>query len=263
MPNLSTLDLCTNNLNFGLGYIVTAVKKQSIVCLKLRNNNIDGRRASKVLYDLVNNNPALAIIDLGNSDNIKNRNRIYDEGVVAIIKGIADSGISVVSELHLTAASITDKGLKSLSLLQSCKMDLQVLDLSNNDLGNNVSRCLSPVFKSLVSLNLSSTKMGKLGCLDLAHNVTQGHSLKYLDLSSNNIEAEGFCQLVFQLKSSASLLTLNVSNNDLKQEHRQFSQLSQFLATNKSLITLKLNSCLLGPDQITQLSDGLAKNQSL
>lgn len=96
------------------------MKTQNIVCVKLRNNNIDGRKAQQVLYDLVNNNSTLAVIDLGNSDNIKNRNRIYDEGLSAIIQGIADSKVSVVSELHLTASSITSRGLKNLHVLETC-----------------------------------------------------------------------------------------------------------------------------------------------
>ena len=34
-----------NNINLGLDHLVGAVKKNSsIVCIKLRNNNIDGRR---------------------------------------------------------------------------------------------------------------------------------------------------------------------------------------------------------------------------
>lgn len=137
---------------------------------------------------------------------------------------------------------------------------MQVLDLANNDLGNDFSRSLRPIFKSLVSLNLCSTKLGKSGCLDLADNISSGHSLKYLDLGNNCIEAEGFCQLVFQLKSSSSLLSLNVSNNDLKQETRQYSQLSQFLASNKSLKTLKINNCGWNHYQLSHYSEGLSKN---
>jgi hypothetical protein len=34
---------------------------------------------------------SLTSIDLGNSENIKNRNRIYDEGFIALVQGIARS----------------------------------------------------------------------------------------------------------------------------------------------------------------------------
>ncbi len=89
-----------------------------------------------------------------------------------MIQGIADSQISVVSELHLTAACITSKGLKNLRILETTQIDLQVLNLANNDLGNDTSRSLYPIFRSLVSLDLSNTKMGRQGCFDLADNVS-------------------------------------------------------------------------------------------
>lgn len=46
------------------------------------------------------------------------------------------------------------------------------MDLANNDLGNSV-QSLKPVFKTLVSLNLSNTKLGAEGCLDLSEMVVE------------------------------------------------------------------------------------------
>lgn len=81
------------------------------MCLKLRNNNIDGRRFQEQLYYLVHNNKVLTALDLGNSDNIKNRNRLYNEGLLAVIRGMADSTDCLISELHLQATCITSKGI--------------------------------------------------------------------------------------------------------------------------------------------------------
>jgi hypothetical protein len=53
-------------------------------------------------------------------------------------------------------------------MLESCYLDLQVLDLSNNELGNDSAACLRPVIRTLVHLNLSSTKLGREGCIGLA-----------------------------------------------------------------------------------------------
>ncbi|MFN9900606.1 MAG: hypothetical protein ACK55Z_17845, partial [bacterium] len=48
---ITTLELCMNSLHLGLDYLVAALKKNtSIVCLKLRNNSIDGRKFKEELY---------------------------------------------------------------------------------------------------------------------------------------------------------------------------------------------------------------------
>ena len=80
--SLVTLDLSMNNLSLGLDYLIAGLRQnETIVCIKLRNNNIDGRRFQKQLFTLVNEHRSLTALDLGNSENIKNRNRIYDEGL--------------------------------------------------------------------------------------------------------------------------------------------------------------------------------------
>jgi len=48
----------------------------------------------------VHENQHLTALDFGNSENIKNRNRMYNEGFKAIIEGMAASECSVISELH-------------------------------------------------------------------------------------------------------------------------------------------------------------------
>lgn len=76
-------------------------------------------------------------MDFGNTENIQNRNRIYDEGFIGLIEGILKSETSLISELHLQSACVTGEGLFALSMLQNT--DLQVLDLANNDLGNEAA----------------------------------------------------------------------------------------------------------------------------
>lgn len=71
-----------------------------MICLRLKNNNIDGRRFTDEIYNLVKDHPSLTAIDLGNSENIKNRNRIYNEGFKSVIEGMAHSDCSLISELH-------------------------------------------------------------------------------------------------------------------------------------------------------------------
>lgn len=166
------------------------------MCIKLRNNCIDGRRVTTELFTLLNENHTLAALDLGNSDSIKNRNRIYNEGLRSILEGAASNELSVLSELHLQSACITGRGLQAFSALRPQMIDLQVLDLSSNELGNHSITYLEHLIPSFVSLNLSNTKMTSEGCQALSKILQeQSCQLKYLDLSNNKIDIAGFCAL--------------------------------------------------------------------
>ena len=61
---------------------------------------------------------------------------MYNEGFKAVIEGMAASECSMISELHFQCAGITGKGLQVLNMLSNTVLDLQVLDLANNELGN-------------------------------------------------------------------------------------------------------------------------------
>ncbi len=89
----------------------------------------------------MHDHPSLTALDLGNSENIKNRNRIYDEGLSAIVQGMVSSRdkLCIISELHLQSSCITSEGLRAFELIDAAKIDLQILDLAHNDLGNDAS----------------------------------------------------------------------------------------------------------------------------
>lgn len=110
--------------------------------------------------------PSLTCIDLSNSDCIHNRNRVCDEGFFAIAEGIFKSQYSLISELHLQSCFLTGASLNAMSMLSRC--DLQVLNLADNDLGNESTSCLQHIAKSLVVLNLANTKMSVKGAFELA-----------------------------------------------------------------------------------------------
>ena len=68
---------------------------------------------------------------------------------------------------------------------------------------------------TIVDLNLSNTKMGLKGCLELAKGLEESAPrLQILDLSRNGIESEGFAKLLQKLKHSKTITSLNVSEND-------------------------------------------------
>jgi hypothetical protein len=92
------------------------------------------------------------------------------------------------------------------------KFDLQVLNLANNDLGDISCAHLRHLMDGLVSLNLSNTKLGSKGCMELAKNIRLPcketplkSRLQILDLSYNDIGRQAFNQLLHRLRSNDSL----------------------------------------------------------
>jgi hypothetical protein len=140
--------------------------------------------------------------------------------------------------MYLQSACITGDGLCALSMMSH--VDLQILDLSHNDIGNEGAFHLRHVMSTLISLNLASAKIGLRGISELSKSLGAEHSprLRHLDLTANNIESEGFSKLLLKLKSSTTLTTLLVSDNDMSIYHDYFEALTQFLKENKSLVTL-------------------------
>ena len=100
---------------------------------------------------------------------------------------------------------------------------MQILDLSHNDLGSDTPKLIKSVIPTLISLNLSHTKMEVKGAfllaqyLKLAHKQNKRHTLRSLDLSYNNIGSAGFLKLLSRLKKSTTLTTLNLSGNDFSE----------------------------------------------
>ena len=62
-----------------------------MIALTLKNNSIDGRRFQQEIFDLVYEHQSLTSLNLGNSMTVKNRNRIHNEGLSAILQAVATS----------------------------------------------------------------------------------------------------------------------------------------------------------------------------
>jgi len=121
--SLTALDLSLNNLNLGLDKLVGGIiDSTSLVAVTLKNNSIDGRKFQQQLFDLVYEHPSLASLNIGNSFSVKNKNRIHNEGLSAILQAVATSKTpSLLQELFLCNSSITAKGLSQFSLLEQSK----------------------------------------------------------------------------------------------------------------------------------------------
>jgi len=56
-----------------------------------------------------------------------------------------------------------------------------------------------------------------------------------LDISQNKIETEGFASLLTSLSRNSTISSINASGNQMTRKIKQFSQVSHFLAQNKSI----------------------------
>ena len=84
--SLVDLDLSLNNLNLGLQTLFHGIMdNKSLIAFTLKNNSIDGRRFQQQIFDLVYEHQSLTSLNLGNNMTVKNRNRIHNEGLSAIL----------------------------------------------------------------------------------------------------------------------------------------------------------------------------------
>jgi len=150
-------------------------------------------------------------------------------------------------------------------------VDIQILDISNNDLGSETPIFLDSLIDSLIQLNLSGTKLGNKGACEFARLLrdqvdnkrsTRG-KLRYLDISNNSIGSMGFLKVCGRLKKSLTLINFNVSSNDLSEKPASFQQLENILSKNKNLQFLNMTNCCLQPESVAFIAQGMTVNSSL
>jgi hypothetical protein len=91
-----------NDLNLNFKALASGISANArIISLKLQNNNIDGRKNALDIVNMLKDHRSLTSLDFGNSEAIKNRNRINNDGLIAIGSAIYQSNFSLISELYL------------------------------------------------------------------------------------------------------------------------------------------------------------------
>ena len=126
-----------------------------------------------------------------------------------------------LTELYLKSCSITGKDMSS--LLEGIEMssNLNILDLSNNEIGDEGCQAL-PVsrasitnkhaFFHLQKLNLSYCHICDSGIVAFAGSIQENLDIELLDLSGNSCQSRVIRVLFSALKSSKKLSVLNLSN---------------------------------------------------
>jgi hypothetical protein len=85
---------------------VNGIKKNSrLIALIMKNNQLNGIDHSQDIKEMIMNHPSLSVIDFSNTELNVNKNKLRNQGAVAIIEGIlmsTEHGCSLINEINLS-----------------------------------------------------------------------------------------------------------------------------------------------------------------
>lgn len=165
------------------------------------------------------------------------------------------------SSIKLAKFPIIRETLTQFTMLLPLFPSLKILQLSENDLGSDGIKKLSPIFPKLQSLKkLSLTKNSLKGpsCKILAENLKELKELVNIDLSGNKIGNEGLKPICLALQSLGKLKSLKLMNNNLSNESANY--LISCLPCLKKLTVLRLTGNNINLDQQGLIEEHAANN---
>jgi V8-like Glu-specific endopeptidase len=239
---LQILDVSINNITHqGVKYLADATFKHSLIDLNISGNSLGNKGIQFLCFSKLIQIKKLDI-SLNNGDSISARH-------------LMNGQLNYINELYLFSNSLLSVGVQ---FLMNSKFipNLKILDLSNNEIGNN--GCLFIAKGSLISLeilNLSNNKIENEGI----NNLSKGEYFKLIDLNleNNEISSEGFNILANGFLSG--LKFLRVKGNDLMTENdvdilengnfKKIDKQNGFVFINFTIINNSvIRYCLKNPD---------------
>ena len=159
---------------------------------------------------------------------------------------------------------INAAGAAAISIALTGNSSLITLNLSSNRIGDAGASFLSQALKensSLITLDLTGNRIGHAGASSLSQALTANCSLITLNLGRNFLGGAGASSLTPALTANSSLSTLDLSRNLI--DGAGASSLFRALTANSSLTSLDLTYNSIGNDGASSLSQALAGNSSL
>ena len=183
-------------------------------------------------------------------------NNFGNGGLEELILSFSEAKSSL-TELHLKRTGIGRKDCKALGKLLELATCLQVLEVSDNDLGHKSTQ-------SIIDSVPKSTSLQKLGISGSSPTITSLLSLKskleHLDIGSCKLSTEDLCKFAETIASSLTLRYLSLSANSAK---KCSYAISSMIRTNASLRFLFLQHCELQGDGLTEIASALEENDTL
>lgn len=266
---LRKIDLSCNQFQCNFKPIVNGIRKNKrLIQLIMKNNQLSGAEHAQDLKAIVKNHPSLYSIDFSNSEMNVNKNKLRNTGAAAIVEGILESSITghcLLGEINLSYNYLTSDCLYCFAQLNDQNfIRIQQLNLSYNALGPESFKILGPMLGSVVTLNLSNTKLTNQSITDFIELYSiQKMNLKELDIHSNQITAEGFHDLISCLQSNNKVSKLYMQKNNLGNDIDKFKMIHTFLSCNKTMELLDLSFCDLNESCAVAIGKGLRGNRFL
>ena len=153
-----------------------------------------------------------------------------------------------LQDIDLSRNSISDLGIKTLSMCLRLNTSLKCIHLEGNNIKSEGCLALSDYLSSnttLQELNLSGNRINNEGIAYLSQMLLTNRSLQFLDISRNQFNDQGFDVFAAGLEKNMGLEYLDVSKNKDISDEGSLITLAESLSKNRSLRTLDLSGIRL------------------
>ena len=175
------------------------------------------------------------------------KNRIYDDGVIAIFKGMLKN--KSISSLRLGYNNIKARGAKSIAKILRSNKTLTELCLSANKMGTKyyerpVKKPISTHLRSVATQMMPHVYTTE-GTAAIVSAMEENCVLSLLDLSMNHIDTECGKQIyeTFVLRKASCLRYLNLSGNEISHDLvKSFKEAEKFRRRQTRMLTENTSS---------------------
>lgn len=251
---------------------------KNLKVLKLSHNELKNHICERIA-ELINKYSYFKYLDIS-------ENKINDSGIELLIKSL-ESGKCKIDKLNLRKNAFGNKGLQQISeYIQSTKSIKYIL-LGGNGFTSSTPLCnLVTSNGTLNGIELGGITLGKKGWKEFFNSLKKSTNIQYFQ-SINGFDKHGWLEFetfdqaesIFKLKLNKATLSvaniqslssplivtktlriLDLSKSDLS---KSFRVLCEAIASNRSIISLNLESCKLSDNAMNDIGMLLKSNEML
>jgi len=209
---LKVLRMCKNCLEYGIVEIMNALwNTLTLRIIDISQNNINQSAVKDIAAILYQNNQ-LHQLYLG-------KNCLQTNGIMEIMHSLRD--ITTLVVLDLSENYITDEAADMIATVLSHNIKLKELHLGGNMLQASGITTITRALKCTVTLeviNFSNNNIGNEAADDISVVVSGSMKLRLLYLAGVRINVSGILKIAKALQNVTSLTVLNISSNEISNE---------------------------------------------